>query len=112
VSFNLLVLIVPDRRRFGHVNVTCVMHVVLAFVAGRGGKREGWRGPGKGPQNGQLTLSMGPAYSKWEFVTSYKELLFQVRGLDGCLSNACAYHMQYLIIGVCSYRKYILSCVG
>jgi hypothetical protein len=44
VSFNLLVLIVPDRRRFGHVNVTCVKHVLLAFVAEREGKRGGWRG--------------------------------------------------------------------
>ncbi len=47
------------------------------MLAGRGGK-EGVVGAGKGPQNGQLNLSMGPAKM---FTTTYKELPFQVRGL-------------------------------
>ncbi len=52
----------PDIRRFGHVNVVCV--IVLACVGGKRGKWGGGgrqQGLGKGPKLGWLTMSMGPA---------------------------------------------------
>jgi hypothetical protein len=47
---------VPDRIRFGHVNVICV--IVLACVGGKRGNWEGQRGWIRGPKMGPLTLSM------------------------------------------------------
>ncbi len=55
------------QRRFWDVTVICVIE--LACVVGRGGKG-GQRGLSKGPEMGQLTLSIGPARVE---VCSYKQ---------------------------------------
>ncbi len=49
----------PDRRRFGHVNVVCVYS--NAVLAGRRGMAEGAEGGGGGSGMRQLALSNGPA---------------------------------------------------
>jgi hypothetical protein len=48
---NINELLVPDRRRIGHVNGICF--IVLACVAGKRGKEGQW-GLGKGPKSGAV----------------------------------------------------------
>jgi hypothetical protein len=47
---------VPDRRRFGHVNVICA--IVLVLVGGKRGKR-GTVGVGKRPKSGVVDSAHG-----------------------------------------------------
>ncbi len=49
-------MLVPDSRRFGHVNVVCSRYCPHVWT-GRGKKRT----QARGLKMGQLTLSMGPA---------------------------------------------------
>jgi hypothetical protein len=69
-------------------------------LARRRRKRGGEEGLDKGPQNGQMTLSMRQG---WKFVTTYKELPLKERG--SYYIKSCKHHMQYLVIHVCSKSK-------
>jgi hypothetical protein len=88
-------VLVPDRRRFGLVNVICV--IVLHVLAGREGnlkKWGGWRGLSKGPINGHLTITMGPARIGIRDYILYKEPPFQERWV--VLYLTLLKHMQNL----------------
>ncbi len=48
----------PDRRRFGCVNVICVCSI---HMCGREGEKKGAMGIGKGTKNGAVDSEHGPA---------------------------------------------------
>jgi hypothetical protein len=50
---------VPDRRRFGHVDVVNDSNTLFAFVEGKGGGGRGCWGLGKGLKNGAVDPEHG-----------------------------------------------------
>ncbi len=61
---------VPDRRRFGHVNVVCVRSIHMCGQEGR--KRQQW-GLGKGTKNGAVYSENGASKGRGLRLHTYNE---------------------------------------